>query len=98
MAAARRPDQRHRRPADPAPGTPARQAVALMDMTEKDCAAYHAAMDLRDFAQGRAHAARVAIEKADSQQGKDYLTAKAEWWEKRAQVAEEIIRKQERKA
>jgi hypothetical protein len=69
-----------------------------MDMTEKQFAAYHAAMDLRDFAQGRAHAARVAIEKADSQQGKDYLTAKAEWWEKRAQVAEEIIRKQERKA
>jgi hypothetical protein len=72
--------------------------VALMDMTEKDYAAYHAAMDLRDFAQGRAHAARVAIEKADSQQGKDYLTAKAEWWEQRAKVAEEIVQKQERKA
>ena len=69
-----------------------------MDMTEKDFAAYHAAMDLRDFAQGRARAARVAIEKADSQQGKDYLTAKAEWWEQRAKAAEEIIRKQERKA
>ncbi len=69
-----------------------------MDMTEKDYAAYHAAMDLRDFAQGRAHAARVAIEKADSQQGKDYLTAKAEWWEQRAKVAEEIVQKQERKA
>jgi hypothetical protein len=67
-----------------------------MDMTEKDYAAYHAAMDLRDFAQGRAHAARAAIEKADSQQGKDYLTAKAEWWEQRAKVAEEIIRKWER--
>jgi hypothetical protein len=72
--------------------------VALMDMTEKDYAAYHAAMDLRDFAQGKAHAARVAIEKADSQQGKDYLTAMAEWWEQRAKVAEEIIQKQERNA
>jgi hypothetical protein len=70
--------------------------VALMDMTEQQWATYHAAMDLRDFAQGRAHAARVAIEKADSQQGKDYLTAKAEWWEQRAKVAEEIIQKQER--
>ena len=69
-----------------------------MDMTEKDYAAYHAAMDLRDFAQGKAHAARVAIEKADSQQGKDYLTAMAEWWEQRAKVAEEIIQKQERNA
>jgi hypothetical protein len=69
-----------------------------MEMTEKEFAAYHAAMDLRDFARGRAHAARIAIEKADSQQGKDYLTAKAEWWEQRAKVAEEIIRKQERKA
>ncbi len=69
-----------------------------MDMTERDYAAYHAAMDLRDFSQGKAHAARVAIDEADSQEGMDYLTAKAEWWEQRAKVAEEIIRKQERKA
>ena len=67
-----------------------------MDMTEKDYAAYHAAMDLRDFAQGRANAARVAIKEADSQKGKDYLTAKAEWWEQRAKVAEEIVTKHER--
>ena len=66
-----------------------------MDMTEQQWATYHAAMDLRDFAQGRAHAARVAIDEADSQQGKDYLAAKAEWWEQRVKVAEEIIRKQE---
>jgi len=59
-----------------------------MEMTEQQWATYHAAMDLRDFAQGRAHAARVAIEKADSQQGK--------WWEQRAKVAEEIIRQYER--
>ena len=69
-----------------------------MDRTEKEFAAYHAAMDLRDFAKGRAHAARVAIDEADSQKGRDYLTAKAEWWEQRAKVAEEIIQKQERKA
>jgi hypothetical protein len=75
---------------------PFRQAVALMDMTEKDYAAYHAAMDLRDFAQGKAHAARVAIEKADSQYGRNYLTAMAEWWEQRAKVADEIVQKQER--
>jgi hypothetical protein len=72
--------------------------VALMDMTEQQFAAYHAAMDLRDFAQRKAHAARVAIKGADSQEGKDYLTAKAEWWEQRAKVAEEIVQKQERKA
>jgi hypothetical protein len=72
--------------------------VALMDMTPAQYAAYHAAMDLRDFAQGKAHAARVAIEKANSQDGKEYLTAMAEWWEQRAKVAEEIVQKQERKA
>jgi hypothetical protein len=72
--------------------------VALMDLTEQQWATYHAAMDLRDFAQGRAHAARIAIKEADSQEGKDYLAAKAEWWEQRAKVAEEIVRKQERKA
>jgi hypothetical protein len=44
----------------------------------------------------RADPARVAIDKADSQQGKDYLTGKAEWWEQRAKVAEEIVQKQER--
>ena len=67
-----------------------------MDMTEKQFAAYHAAMDLRDFAQGKAHAARVGVKKADSQYGRDYLTAMAEWWEQRAKVAEEIVQKQER--
>jgi hypothetical protein len=55
-------------------------------------------MDLRDFAQGKAHAARVAIEKANSQDGKEYLTAMAEWWEQRAKVAKEIIQQQELKA
>jgi hypothetical protein len=95
-APACRPDERDCIQADPAPHPPTRQAVALMDMTEQQWATYHAAMDLRDFAQGRAHAARVAIEKADSQQGKDYLTAKAEWWDQRAKVAEEIIRQYER--
>ncbi len=67
-----------------------------MDMTEKDYAVYHAAMDLRDFALGKAHAARVGVKKADSQYSRDYLTAMAEWWEQRALKAEEIIRKQER--
>jgi hypothetical protein len=98
MATARRPDLRHCFQADPARHPTARQAVALMDLTPAQYAAYHAAMDLRDFAQGKAHAARVAIEKANSQDGKEYLTAMAEWWEQRFKVAEEIVRQQERKA
>jgi len=68
-----------------------------MDMTPAQYAAYHAAMDLRDFAQGKAHNARVGIEKANSQDGRDYMTAMAKWWEQRAKVAEEIVRQQERK-
>jgi hypothetical protein len=70
----------------------------MAEMTPAQIGAYHAAIDMRDFAQGRAHAARNAAKEADSQEGRDYLTAKAEWWEQRAKVAEEIIQKQERKA
>ena len=72
------------------------QAVALMEMTPKQIGAYHAATDLRDFAQGRAHAARKAAKEADSQEGQDYREGEAEWWEQRAKVAEEIIQQQER--
>jgi hypothetical protein len=68
----------------------------MAEMTPKQTGAYHAAIDLRDFAQGRAHAARKAITEADSQEGRDYRTGEAEWWEQRARVAEEIIQKQER--
>jgi hypothetical protein len=72
------------------------QEVALIKMTPRQIGAYHAAIDMRDFAQGRAHAARNAATQADSQDGRDYRAGEAEWWEQRAKVAEEIIRKQER--
>jgi hypothetical protein len=68
----------------------------MAEMTPKQTGAYHAAIDMRDFAQGRAHAARTAATQADSQEGRDYRTGEAEWWEQRAKVAEEIIQKQER--
>jgi hypothetical protein len=63
----------------------------MAEMTPKQTGAYHAAIDMRDFAQGRAHAARKAAKEADSQPGKDYRTGEAEWWEQRAKVADEII-------
>jgi hypothetical protein len=65
-------------------------------MTPKQIGAYHAAIVMRDFAQGRAHAARNAVTQADSQEGRDYRTAQAEWWEQRAKIADEIVQKQER--
>jgi hypothetical protein len=70
----------------------------MAEMTPKQIGAYHAAIDLRDLAQDRAHAARTAATQADSQAGRDYREGEAEWWEQRAKVAEEIIQKQERKA
>lgn len=70
----------------------------MAQMTPKQIGAYHAAMDLRDFARGRAHAARNAVKEADSQEGRDYRTGEAEWWEQRAKVAEEIIQQVERQS
>ena len=70
----------------------------MAEMTPRQIGAYHAAIDLRDFAQGRAHAARKAATEADSQEGRDYREGEAEWWEQRAKVADEIIQHQERKA
>jgi hypothetical protein len=68
----------------------------MAEMTPRQIGAYHAAIDLRDIAQGRAHDARRAAGQADSQEGRDYLSAMAEWWEQRAKVAEDIVQKQER--
>ena len=68
----------------------------MAEMTPRQIGAYHAAIDLRDFAQGRAHAARKAVTEADSQEGRDYREGEAEWWEQRAKVADEIVQQQER--
>ena len=70
----------------------------MAEMTPRQIGAYHAAMDLRDFAQGRARAARNAVKEADSQEGRDYRTGEAEWWEQRAKVAEDIIQQVERQS
>jgi len=70
----------------------------MAEMTPRQIGAYHAAIDMRYFAQGRAHAARKAATEADSQEGRDYRASEAEWWEQRAKVAEEIVQQQERKA
>ena len=70
----------------------------MAEMTPRQTGAYHAATDLRDFAQGRAHAARMAAKEADSQENRDYLAGMAEWWEQRAKVADDIIQQAERKA
>jgi hypothetical protein len=70
----------------------------MAEMSEAQLGAYHAAMDLEHIAKSKAVAARNAIRRADSQEGREYLAATAEWWEQRAKVAEEIVQKQERKA
>jgi hypothetical protein len=68
----------------------------MAEMSEAQLGAYHAAMDLHHIAKSKAFAARNAA--PNSPEGREYLTAMAEWWEQRAKVAEEIVQKQERKA
>ena len=74
MAAARRPDLRYCRPADPAPGTPARQTVALMDLTPAQVARAHADEALAEDCLRRARAAQDGLQhpKLD-QPSREYL-------------------------
>jgi hypothetical protein len=74
MAAARRPDLRHCRPADPAPATPARQTVALMDLTPAQVARAHADEAVAEYCLGRAREAQDGLQhpKLD-QDGREYL-------------------------
>ena len=69
----------------------------MAEMTPKQIGAYHAAVDMLAFAQGRALAARKAATEADSQEGRDYRAGEAEWWEQRAKVAQQIVQQQERR-
>jgi hypothetical protein len=74
MAAARRPDQRHRRPADPAPGTPTRQAVALMDLTPAQVARAHADDALAEDCLRRSRAAQDGLQHPNlDQPSREYL-------------------------
>jgi hypothetical protein len=74
MAAARRPDLRYCRPADPAPGTPARQTVALMDLTPAQVARAHADEALAEDCLRRAREAQDGLQhpKLD-QPSREYL-------------------------
>jgi hypothetical protein len=74
MATACRADERHCLQADPAPGTPARQAVALMDMTPAQVARAHADDALAEECLRRAKAAQDGLQhpKLD-QEGREYL-------------------------
>jgi hypothetical protein len=74
MAAARRPDLRYCRPADPAPGTPPQQTVALMDMTPAQVARAHADDALAEDCLRRAREAQDGLQhpKLD-QPSREYL-------------------------
>jgi hypothetical protein len=74
LATARRPDKRHCLQADPAPGTPFRQAVALMDMTPAQIARAHADEALAEDCLRRARAAQEALQRPNlDQPGREYL-------------------------
>jgi hypothetical protein len=74
MAAAGRTDLRHRLQADPAPGTPARQAVALMDMTPAQVARAHADDALAEDCLRRAREAQDGLQHPNlDQPSREYL-------------------------
>jgi hypothetical protein len=73
-APAGRADERDCITADPAPGTPARQAVALMDMTPAQVARAHADEALAEDCLRRARAAQEALQHPNlDQPGREYL-------------------------
>jgi len=73
-APACRPAKRNRRPPDPAPGTPARQAVALMDLTPAQVARAHADDALAEDCLRRAREAQDGLQhpKLDKD-GREYV-------------------------
>jgi hypothetical protein len=74
MAAAGRTDLRHRRPADPAPGTPPQQTVALMDMTPAQVARAHADDALAEDCLRRAREAQDGLQHPNlDQPSREYL-------------------------
>ncbi len=74
LATARRPNQRDCLPADPAQHPPARQAVALMDMTPAQVARAHADEALAEECLRRAKAAQDALQHPRlDQPGREYL-------------------------
>ncbi len=89
MATARRPDQRNRIPADPA-----RQSEQPhMALDPADVARRHVDEELMEIATAKAEASLEAIARALPGQDQQYLTAKAERWQKWAETA----RKQQEK-
>jgi hypothetical protein len=74
LATARRPDERDCFPADPAPGTPFRQAVALMNLTPAQVARAHADEALSEECLRRAKAAQEALQHPSlDQPSREYL-------------------------
>lgn len=50
----------------------------MAEMTPREIGAYHADLALQDFAQRQAEAAADALQRADTPEGKEYLTGKME--------------------
>jgi hypothetical protein len=73
-APACRPDERDCLEADPAPGTPARQSVALMDLTPAQVARAHADEALAEECLRRARAAQDGLQHPNlDQTDREYL-------------------------
>jgi len=84
MAAARRPDQRNRIPADPARQPDAPQ----MALEPAAVAIGHVDEELAQIATAKANAALGGVGRAQPGQDREYLTAKAERWQKWAATAQ----------
>lgn len=91
MATARRPNQRNRI----APH-PARQPDAPeMALGPADVARRHVDEELMDIGVAKAEAALEAIARAQPGQDREYLTAKAERWQKWAKTARKQMEKRQ---
>ena len=84
MATARRPDQRNRVPAYPAH----QSELPHMALDPADVARRHVDEELMEIATAKAEAALEAIARAQPGQDREYLTAKAERWQKWAATAQ----------
>ena len=83
MATARRPNQRNRIPPDPARQSDASQ----MALDPADVARRQVDEELMEIGVAKAEAALEALARAQPGQDRDYLTAKAERWQKWAATA-----------
>ena len=83
MATSRRPDQRHRIAPDP----PRQPDAPQMALEPSAVATGHVDEELAQIATAKAEAALDGLARAQPGQDRDYLTARAERWQKWADTA-----------